>query len=95
MKKLTDYEMEILEILERYEAEHYLDELVALDVDVNDVENIIWAYLTFNKHFKDFISTMKSDILTSEQIFNVINRPLVYENHTDKRTSKSDKPRTP
>ena len=79
MENLTNYEMEILEQLRCFDAEHYLKELVALDVDVNDVENLIWTYLTFNKHFKDFISTMKSDILTSEQIFNVINRPLIYE----------------
>ena len=91
MKNLTDYEMEILEQLERYAADHHLEELVALKVDVNDVENIIWTYLTFNKHFKDFISTMKSDILTSEQICNVMNRPLIYEQCKNKRTSQLDK----
>ena len=95
MKNLTEYEMEILEILERFESEYHLEELVALKVDVNDVENLIWAYFKFDVDFKDFISTMKSDILTSEQICNVINRPLIYEQCKNKRTSKPDKPRTP
>ena len=66
--------MEILEILERYEAEQYLDELVALDVDVNDVENLIWAYFKFDVDFKDFLSTMECENITSEQICNVLIR---------------------
>jgi len=74
MKNLTEYEMEILEILERYEAEQYLDELVALDVDVNDVENLIWAYFKFDVDFKDFLSTMECENITSEQICNVLIR---------------------
>jgi len=74
MKNLTDYEMEILKQLERYEAEQYLDELVALDVDVNDVENLIWPHIELNIHFKDFLSTMECENLTSEQICNVLIR---------------------
>ena len=78
MKKLTDYEIKVLEQLERYECEQYFEELVDLKVDVNDVENIIWAYFKFDVHFKDFISTMECEKLTSEQICNVLTRLLDY-----------------
>jgi len=68
--------MEILKQLECFESEYHLDELVALNVDVNDVENLIWAYFKFDVHFKDFLSTMECENLTSEQICNVLTKLL-------------------
>jgi len=76
MKNLTEYEMEILEQLERFESEYHFEELVSLDVDVKDVENLIWAYLNLDISFKDFLSTMECENITSEQIYNVLTRLL-------------------
>ena len=68
--------MEILEQLERFESEYHFEELVSLDVDVKDVENLIWAYLNLDISFKDFLSTMECENITSEQIYNVLTRLL-------------------
>ena len=74
MKKLTDYEIKVLEQLERYECAQYFEELVDLKVDVNDVENIIWPHIELNIPFKYFLATMECEKLTSEQICNILIR---------------------